>query len=160
MKNSAPLIIRRRTRAALSSFLTFAFCLFTFAFLQACAVDERHAVPEGAQSAVERVTDDIAQGRDAKVYEEAAEEWRASVSSEENARMLSRVRERLGKVESRALHTGKEQQSASPPLSGHTLELLYQTRFERGSAMERFTLVEREGRWLLTGYKVTSDTLR
>ena len=74
--------------------------------------------------------------------------------------MLSRVRERLGKVESRALHTGKEQQSASPPLSGHTLELLYQTRFERGAAMERFTLVEREGRWLLAGYKVTSDLLR
>jgi hypothetical protein len=123
-------------------------------------VDERHAVPEGAQSAVERVTEDIAQGRDAKVYEEAAGEWRASVSSEDNERMLSRVRERLGKVESRALHTGKEQQSASPPLSGHTLELLYQTRFERGSAMERFTLVEREGRWLLAGYKVTSDALR
>ncbi|MFL6285532.1 MAG: DUF4019 domain-containing protein [Pyrinomonadaceae bacterium] len=117
-------------------------------------------MPEGAQSAVERVTEEIAQGRDAKVYEEAAEEWRASVSAEENARMLSRVRERLGRVESRALHTGKEQQSASPPLSGHTLELLYQTRFERGSAMERFTLVEREGRWLLAGYKVTSDALR
>jgi hypothetical protein len=123
-------------------------------------VDERHAVPEGAQSAVERVTEDIEQGRDAKVYEEAAGEWRASVSAEESARMLSRVRERLGRVENRALHTGKEQQSASAPLSGHTLELLYQTRFERGSAMERFTLVEREGRWLLAGYKVTSDALR
>jgi hypothetical protein len=159
MKNSAPLIIRRRTRAALSSFFTFAFLLLPFAF-QGCAVDERHAVPEGAQSAVERVTEDIEQGRDAKVYEEAAEEWRASVSAEDNARMLSRVRERLGRVENRALHTGKEQQSASPPLSGHTLELLYQTRFERGSAMERFTLVEREGRWLLAGYKVTSDALR
>jgi hypothetical protein len=159
MKDSAALIIRRRTTTALHSLLTFALCLFTFAF-QGCALDERHAVPEGAQSAVERVTDDIAAGRDAKVYEEAAEEWRASVSSEDSARMLSRVRERLGKVENRALHTGKEQQSASPPLSGHTLELLYQTRFERGSAMERFTLVEREGRWLLAGYKVTSDTLR
>jgi hypothetical protein len=117
-------------------------------------------VPAGAQSAVERVTDDIAAGRDAKVYGEAAEEWRASVSADENARMLSRVRERLGKVENRALHTGKEQQSASPPLSGHTLELTYQTRFERGSAMERFTLVERGGDWLLAGYKVTSDALR
>ena len=159
MKSGAPLIIRRRTRAALSSFLTFAFCLFTFAF-HGCSFDERHAVPAGAQSAVERVTDDIAAGRDAKVYEEAAEEWRASVSADENARMLSRVRDRLGKVENRALHTGKEQQSASPPLSGHTLELLYQTRFERGSAMERFTLVERGGRWMLAGYKVTSDVLR
>ena len=159
MKNGAPLIIRRRTRIALSSFLTFAFCLFTFAF-QGCAVDERRGVPADAQAAVDSVTDDIAAGRDAKVYEEAAEEWRASVSAEENALMLSRVRERLGKVENRALHTGKEQQSASPPLSGHTLELTYQTRFERGSAMERFTLVERGGRWLLAGYKVTSDALR
>lgn len=138
----------------------FALCLLALALLAGCAVDERHAVPEGAQSAVERVTADIAEGRDAKVYEEASEEWRASVSSEESARMLSRIRERLGKVESRALHTGKEQQSAGPPLSGHTLELTYQTRFERGSAMERFTLVEREGRWLLAGYKVTSDLLR
>jgi hypothetical protein len=143
-----------------SSLLIFAFCLLPFAFLSGCAVDERRGVPAGAQEAVERVTEEIAAGRDEKVYEEAAEEWRASVSSEESARMLSRVRERMGKVESRALHTGKEQQSASPPLSGHTLELLYQTRFERGSAMERFTLVEREGRWLLAGYKVTSDLLR
>jgi hypothetical protein len=139
--------------------LTLAVLFFTLAFC-GCSIDERHAVPEGAQSAVERVTEDIAAGRDAKVYEEAAEEWRASVSSEDNARMLSRVRERLGKVENRALHTGKEQQSASPPLSGHTLELVYQTRFERGSAMERFTLVERGGDWLLAGYKVTSDALR
>jgi hypothetical protein len=159
MKDSALLIIRRRTRAVPSSFITFAFLLLPFA-LQGCAVDESRNVPAGAQEAVERVTEDIAAGRDAKVYDEAAEEWRASVSSEENARMLSRVRERLGRVENRALHTGKEQQSASPPLSGHTLELLYQTRFERGSAMERFTLVEREGRWLLAGYKVTSDSLK
>ena len=123
-------------------------------------MDERRDVPEGAREAVERVTDDVAAGRDAKVYEEAAEEWRANVSAEESAGMLSRVRERLGRVESRALHTGREQQSASPPLSGHTLELTYQTRFERGSAMERFTLLERGGDWLLAGYTVTSDLLR
>ena len=158
--------LRAKNRSHIFAFclLPFAFrvaaCLLPFAFLSGCAVDERRDVPAGAQEAVERVTEEIAAGRDEKVYEEAAEEWRASASSEESARMLSRVRERLGKVESRALHTGKEQQSASPPLSGHTLELLYQTRFERGAAMERFTLVEREGRWLLAGYKVTSDLLR
>jgi hypothetical protein len=160
VKGGALLITRRRTGATLYPLLTFTFCLFTFAFLQACAVDERRDVPEGAREAVERVTDDVAAGRDSKVYEEAAEEWRANVSAEESERMLSRVREKLGRVESRALHTGREQQSASPPLSGHTLELTYQTRFERGSAMERFTLVERGGRWLLAGYKVTSDALR
>jgi hypothetical protein len=129
-------------------------------FFPACAVDELRGVPAGAQATVERVTEDVAAGRDAKVYEEAAAEWRAHVSAEESARTLARVRERLGRVESRALHTGREQQSAAAPLSGHTLELVYQTRFERGNAMERFTLLERGGDWLLAGYTVTSDLLK
>jgi hypothetical protein len=140
--------------------LTFAFCLFTFAFLSACAVDERRDIPAGAQATVERVTEDIGAGRDAKVYAEAADEWRAAVSADENGKILSRVRERLGRVESRALHTGREQQSADAPLSGHALELVYQTSFERGSAMEKFTLLERKGQWMLAGYTVTSDALK
>ena len=144
---------------SVSSLLIFAFCFLPFAF-NGCAVDERRDVPAGAQATVERVTEDIAAGRDAKVYEEAAEEWRAAVSADENEKILSRVRERLGRVESRALHTGREQQSASPPLSGHTLELTFQTRFERGEAMEHFTLLERDGRWLLAGYSITSDILK
>ncbi|MBC7930739.1 MAG: DUF4019 domain-containing protein [Rubrivivax sp.] len=114
----------------------------------------------GAQATVDRVTEDIAAGRDAKVYEEAAAEWRVAVSADENEKSLSRVRERLGRVESRALNTGREQAAASPPLSGHTLELVYNTRFERGEAMERFTLLERGGGWLLAGYSVTSDILK
>ena len=138
---------------------TFAFCLLPFYF-QGCAVDERRSVPAGAQAAIERVTEDVAAGRDAKVYGEAAEEWRATVSAEESARTLARVRERLGRVESRALHQGREQQSAPAPLSGHTLELVYETRFERGTGMERFTLVERGGDWLLARYTVSSDALK
>jgi hypothetical protein len=117
-------------------------------------------MPAGAQAVVDRVTEDVAAGRDEKVYGEAAPEWRSTVSAEQSARTLARVRERLGRVESRALHTGREQQSAPAPLSGHTLELVYQTRFERGSGMERFTLLERGGEWLLAGYTVTSDALR
>ena len=130
------------------------------AALAACAVDERRSIPAGAQATVERVTEDIAAGRDAKVYEEAAPEWRAAVSAGENARLLGRVRERLGRVESRALRTGREQQSASAPLSGHALELVYATRFQRGSATEKFTLLERGGEWLLAGYSVNSDVLK
>ena len=139
---------------------SFAFCLFTFAFLTACAVDERRDIPADAQATVERVTEDIEAGRDAKVYAEAADEWRAAVTADENGKILSRVRDRLGRVESRALHTGREQQSADAPLSGHALELVYQTSFERGSAMEKFTLVERSGDWLLAGYSVSSDALK
>ena len=139
-----------------------AVCLLLTAFclLSGCAVDERRGVPPGAQATVERVTDEIAAGQDAEVYKEAAEEWRAAVSEDENGKILARVRERLGPVESRALHTGREQQSADPPLSGHALELVYQTRFERGNAMEKFTLLERGGQWLLAGYTVSSDALK
>ena len=140
----------------LNCLLPSAYCLL----LSSCAVDERRAVPAGAQATVERVTEDIAAGHDEKVYREAAPEWRAQVSAEENARILGRVRERLGRVESRALAKGTEQQSASPPLSGHALELFYSTRFERGSATERFTLLERGGEWLLAGYTVSSDVLK
>ena len=140
------------------------YCLLTtvscLLLLPSCAVDERRDIPAGARSTVERVTEDIAAGRDEKIYQEAAPEWRAQVSAEENARILGRVRERLGRVESRALSQGKEQQSASAPLSGHSLELFYATRFERGSATERFTLLERGGEWLIAGYTVSSDVLR
>jgi hypothetical protein len=134
--------------------------LFALVFAAGCAVDERRSIPAGAQATVDRVTEDIEAGRDAKVYAEAADEWRAAVSADENGKILSRVRERLGRVESRALHTGREQQSADPPLSGHALELVYQTSFERGSAMERFTLLERGGQWVLAGYSVSSDALK
>ncbi|PYS81904.1 MAG: hypothetical protein DMF67_15010 [Acidobacteria bacterium] len=155
--------VRRQRTARLPSaacLLLTTFCLLPSAFLSGCAVDERRGVPAGAQATVDRVTEDIAAGRDAKVYGEAADEWRAAVSADENGKILARVRERLGRVESRALHTGHEQQSADPPLSGHALELVYQTRFERGSAMEKFTLLERGGDWLLAGYSVNSDLLK
>jgi hypothetical protein len=153
-----------RRRSVRPAFLRLAFyCLLPSAcclLLSSCAVDERRDVPAAAQATVERVTEDIAAGRDEKVYGEAAPEWRAQVSAEENARILGRVRERLGRVESRALHKGTEQQSAAAPLSGHALELFYSTRFERGSATERFTLLERGGEWLLAGYTVSSDALK
>jgi len=146
-----------RKRRLFYCLLSTVYCLLLF---PSCAVDERRSIPAGAQEAVERVTEDIAAGRDEKVYAEAAEEWRAAVSSAENARMLSRVRQSLGRVESRALRSGREQQSAAAPLSGHALELVYATRFERGSATEKFTLLERGGEWLLAGYSVSSDLLK
>jgi hypothetical protein len=136
-------------------FLTFAFCLFTFAFL-ACEVDERRQLPPEAQETIDRVTEDVASGRDQKVYDEAADEWRASVSPAESVKTLSRVRTELGRVQSRALHTGTEKHDAGV----HTLAVTYQTTFERGTGMETFKLLERDGRWLLAGYTVTSDALK
>ena len=146
-------------RKAAKNALT-AFCLLLCAFLFPACGEERRAVPPGAQAVVDGVTEDIAAGREAKVYAEAAEEWRAQVTAEESGRKLARLRERLGRVRGRTLHSGREQQSASAPLSGHSLELVYRTEFERGEAMEKFTLLERDGGWLLAGYSVNSDALK
>ena len=132
-----------------------AFCLFTLPFL-ACEVDERRQLPPEAQEAIDRVTEDVAAGRDEKVYQEAADEWRASVTPAESQKTLARVRTQLGRVQSRAMHTGKEKTEGGR----HTLSVTYQTTFERGTGMETFKLLERDGRWLLAGYSVTSDALK
>ena len=146
---------RQKAKVKKACFLTFAFCLFTSA-LPACGVGERRQLPPEAQEAIDRVTEDVAAGRDAKIYDEAAEEWRASATPDESQKTLARVRERLGRVQSRAMHTGTEKNEGGR----HTLSVIYQTTFERGTGMETFRLLERDGRWLLAGYTVTSDALR
>ena len=150
----------KREQVRRSPFLTFAFCLFTFAF-PACGGEERRGdIPAEAQAAVERLTEDIAAGRYAKIYAEAADEWRRDVTPEQNEEMLRRVVERLGRVESRTRHSAREQQYASGPLSGHTLEVNYETTFERGTAVELLALVNRDGRWQLARYRVSSEALK
>ena len=151
---------RQKAKARRTFLPTFAFALSTFALLSACAVDERRGVPTGAQEVVDRVTEDVAAGRDDKIYAESAPEWREAVSAEESAKMVARVRDRLGRVESRTLYSGRDRQHAAGRLTGHALELVYQTSFERGPGMEKFTLVERDGRWQLAGYSVSSEALR
>ncbi len=140
--------------------LTFAFLFLPFAFLAGCVVDERRGLSPEAQATIDRVTEDIAAGRAERLYEEAAQEWRDTVSLEENRAILDKIRTRLGAIQDRSFHSGREQQNASGKLSGHTLEVVYQTTFERGVAVERFTLLERDGRWLLAGYNVSSEALK
>ena len=135
--------------------------LLLLPLLQACAVDERRSgLPPEAQAVIERVTEDIAAGRDRKLYDEAAEEWRRAATPAQNEETLERLRTRLGKIESRSFLRGREQQNAGGDLPGHSLVVTYQTTFERAEAMETFTLVERDGRWLLARYSVSSDALK
>ena len=156
---------RRRARARLvrvsRKFALLALLLSLVAVDTSCKLDERRSgIPAGAQATIDSLTDDLAAGRAGKIYEEAAEEWRREVSAEENGQIFERVRTRLGKVESRTFHRGVEQQYASGRLPGHTLDVSYETTFERGTGMESFTLVERDGRWQLAGYSVSSALLQ
>jgi hypothetical protein len=43
---------------------------------------------------------------------------------------------------------------------GQSFIIQYQTSFDRAEGMETFTLVERQGRWLLARYFVNSDALK
>ncbi|MFL6210238.1 MAG: DUF4019 domain-containing protein [Pyrinomonadaceae bacterium] len=124
--------------------------------VSACAVSERRSgLPTAAQNAIDTITDDIAAGRDDKIYQEAADEWRQAATPEQSRASFERVRNTFGKVLNRALVEGREQQA-----SGHTVTASFNTRFERGDAIETFTLVERDGRWLLARYAIHSDVLK
>jgi hypothetical protein len=124
----------------------------------ACAVDQqRSGLPAGAQTVIDELTEQIAAGEFRQVYANASDEWRATVSAEENETILARVRDKLGRVQSRVPLSAKDQPGGA---AGHTLLVSYNTKFERADAIESVTLVERQGRWQLARYAVNSDALK
>jgi hypothetical protein len=133
-------------------------CTVAFGLLgSSCSVGERRSgLPTAAQNAIDNITDDIAAGRDDEVYQEAADEWRRATTPEESRASFERVRNTFGKVLSRALVEGREQQAAG----AHLVTATFNTRFERADAIETFALVERDGRWRLARYAVHSDALK
>lgn len=142
--------------------LTFTLCLFVAASLVgSCAIDRhRSGLPAGAQEVIDELTREIAAGEFARVYDAASDEWRASVSREENEKILARVRDTFGRVQSRVPVNASERGGEASHAGEHTIAVSYNTKFERGDAVESFTLVERAGRWQLARYAVNSDALK
>lgn len=143
-------------------------CLSTAALLVvvlnvACGVEQkRSGLPSDAQAAIDNITSDLARGDYDKIYAEAAEEWRQTASADASRKHLERIRSALGSVVSRAQLSAQERDNASSggELAGHTLTVSYNTKFERADAIETFTLIERQGRWLLARYAVNSNALK
>jgi hypothetical protein len=131
------------------------------AIVSACGQgNERGRVPNEVQEVVTTVGDQIAQERYEQIYNESSDLWKQDVSLEQSNQVFKTLREKLGRVESRALHSATEQENSGGALKGHVYILSYQTRFERGEGMETFTLVEQNGRWLLARYFVNSTALK
>ena len=103
---------------------------------------------------------DIDAGRYEKLYNDAADEWRKDSTLDESKATLQRVREKLGRPQGRSLITAREEQTGTAPVAGHSLVAIYQTSFERGEAMETFTLIERGGQWYVAKYFVSSTALQ
>jgi hypothetical protein len=129
--------------------------------LGACKHGERRSgIPADAQAVLDTAIEDINAGRHEKLYNEAAEEWRRDTTLEQSKATFERLREKLGRASVRDLQTAREEQTGTAPVAGHSLVAIYQTSFERGYAMETFTLIERGGRWYLAKYFVSSTALQ
>ena len=151
----------RRTSASagLSSFHHL--CLITFCalliFACGCALKaSRGGIPPQVQAVIDTTSGDIAEGRYEKIYTEAAEEWRQAATLEQANATFKTLKDKLGQVKSRSFHSATEQDTTD----GHSFVITYTTSFDRADGMETFTLVERDGRWLLARYFVNSDALK
>lgn len=141
-------------RTVLSALLMASLC-------SGCGLKETSGgIPSEVESVVGTVTDDIADERYDKVYDESSELWKRDATREQSAEVLKTLHSKLGKVESRTVHSATEQQNSGGQLKGRAFIISYKTKFERGEAMETFTLLEENGRWLLARYLVNSTALK
>jgi Protein of unknown function (DUF4019)/Protein of unknown function (DUF3887) len=121
---------------------------------------ERNGIPADVEALIETVTDDIAQERYEKIYDESSELWKHDSTLEQSEEVFKRLRTKLGKIESRTLNSATEEHNSGGALKGHAFIVTYQTKFERGEGMETFTLLEQNGHWLLARYFATSTALK
>jgi uncharacterized protein DUF4019 len=150
--------LRQTYRLSLSIFIIVFLSSLT---VSACRQDaERGRVPSEVNEVIATVGENIAQERYEEIYNESSDLWKKDVTLEQSNDVFKTLRTKLGKVESRTLHSATEQQNSGGALKGHVYILTYQTRFEHGEAMETFTLIEENGRWLLARYLVNSTALK
>ncbi len=139
----------------------FLFLIVVLSSVPACRREpERTRVPTEVEEVVTTIGDHIALERYEQIYNDSADLWKKEVTLEQSNEVFKTLRTKLGKVESRSLHSATEQQNSGGALKGHVFILSYETRFERGEAMETFTLIEENGRWLLARYLVNSTALK
>jgi len=127
----------------------------------ACGLQtERNRIPAEVEALIGTVSDDIAQERYEKIYNESSDLWKHDSTLEQSEGVFKTLRTKLGKVESRTLNSATEDHNSGGSLKGHAFIVTYQTKFERGEGMETFTLIEQNGRWVLARYLATSTALK
>jgi hypothetical protein len=120
----------------------------------------RTGIPAAAQNVLETAIEDIDAGRYEKLYQEASDEWRRDATLEQSKATFRTLNDKLGRIRTRTFETAREEQTGTAPIAGHSLVVIYQTSFEHAEGMETFTLIERNGKWYLARYYVTSTALK
>jgi hypothetical protein len=135
--------------------------LIVLLFAVACAANQgSRSLPPEVESAIGTINDEIAAERYDKIYNDASELWRQDATLEESIATFKALRTKLGVVENRTLQSATEQQNSGGPLKGRAFIVAYRTKFQNAEGMETFTLVERDGRWLLARYFVNSTAFK
>jgi hypothetical protein len=149
----------RKLSQAYGLYLSIAFFLMLTA--SSCGQGmERSRVPSEVQEVVTHIGEFIDQERYEQIYNESSDRWKKDVTLEQSNEVFKTLRTKLGKVETRSLHSATEQDNSGGVLKGHVFILSYQTRFERGEGMETFTLIEENRQWRLARYLVNSTALK
>jgi hypothetical protein len=149
---------RRQTPALVSALLLIAATAIACHF--SAFRSQSTGMPPAAHAAIDAFSKDMAEGRYEKIFADAAEEWKKTTTVEQTREFFVKIKEKLGGVKTRTSQTIREQQSVGGEIPGHSIVVNYETAFERAAGMETFTLVERDGRWLLAGYFVNSSALK
>ena len=118
------------------------------------------SVPPDVESTINTISEEVAAERYEKIYNEASELWRQDTTLEQSNATFKTLRTKLGLVENRILQAATEQQNSGGPLKGRAYIIAYRTKFQNGEGMETFTLIERDGHWLLARYFVNSTALK
>ena len=128
--------------------------------LSCAAHQERRGLPPEVESTINSLSDEIAAERYEKIYSEASELWRQDTTLEQSIATFKTLRAKLGPLENRTLQSATEQENSGGPLKGRAFIVSHRSKFQNGEGMETFTLVERNGRWLLARYFVNSTALK
>ena len=145
------------TASGFRTFTRASVLVFIAIVINGCAMRASHqGIPPEVEAVVTTVGDDANEGRYEKIYNEAADEWRQATTLEQSNATFKRLKDKLGDVKSRSFHTANEEDKPG----AHSFIIDYKTTFDHGDGMETFTLVERNGHWLLARYFVNSDALK
>ncbi len=105
-----------------------------------------------AEATVQRIREQLSAGDLAGIYDNAAADWKKSMSRAESDALLGAVNRKLG-----ALKTSERKGwQDSYNTGGHFVELAYHTVFERGPADETFTIRLADNKATLAGYHINS----
>jgi uncharacterized protein DUF4019 len=118
------------------------------------------SVPPEVESTISTISEEIAAERYEKIYNEASDLWQQDTTLEQSIATFKTLQTKLGPVENRILQSATEQQNSGGPLKGRAYIVTYRTKFQNGEGMETFTLIERDGHWLLARYFVNSTALK